>query len=144
MLERPPLRQPGARRESISERIRRLGFRRWYERELIVSHGWLVACFMSMILAAAGLELLTLGDGLLEFAVDVLLVAAGCWLGWHAWRRYRAIMELAGFVSDQAVCDSCGHYGFRAGESQGERLHALCPKCDHRWWISANRQFGQS
>ena len=35
--------------------IRRLGFRRWYERELIKSHGALVTCLLSgLTLAAMG------------------------------------------------------------------------------------------
>ena len=137
MLSRPPVPPSGAPHEDVPARIRRLGFRRWYERELIVGHGWLVTCFVAMIIVGAGLELLSLGEGVAEFLADVVLVAGGCWLGWHAWRRYRCTMARAGAVGDQAVCASCGHFGFRAGERQGERLRARCPRCDHGWWISA-------
>src|SRR5690606_23863452 len=78
--------------ESVPERIRRLGFRRWHERTLIVAHGWLVGCFVAMIFAAAGFELLSLGDGIPEFLFDALLIAAAATLGWQAWRRYRVSM----------------------------------------------------
>lgn len=144
MTPRPPVSRFRARSEPVIERIRRLGFRRWHERELIAGHGWLVVCFVSMIMVAAGLELLSIGEGVVEFLADSLLVGGGGWLGWFAWRRYRAAMQLAGSVSEQAVCARCGHYGFRAGEARGERLRADCPRCDNHWWVSAGRELNQA
>jgi len=121
--------------ESVPERIRRLGFRRWHERTLIVAHGWLVGCIVAMIFAAAGLELLSLGGGVAEFLFDALLIAAAATLGWQAWRRYRASMALAGSVSDQAVCARCLRYGFRVADAPPDRLRAVCPRCGAQWWV---------
>jgi hypothetical protein len=36
--------------------IRRLGFRRWYERQLLESHFWLVSCILAMLLVAVCIE----------------------------------------------------------------------------------------
>jgi hypothetical protein len=36
--------------------IRKLGFRRWYERQLLESHACLVTCFLCTILLAVCLE----------------------------------------------------------------------------------------
>ena len=36
--------------------IRKLGFRRWYERLLIEAHAWLVSCFLALVLAVALFE----------------------------------------------------------------------------------------
>jgi hypothetical protein len=137
MSQRSPASLFAARPELACTRIRRLGFRRWLERELIAGHGWLVLCFLAMIAVAAAFELLSIGGGIAEFMIDALLIAGAGWVGWHAWGRYRHAMELAGTVSEQAVCGQCGHYGFRPGEAQGVRLQAACPKCDHHWWVSA-------
>ena len=41
---------------SEAEGIRKLGFRRWYERQLIESHAWFVTCFLCLILALACAE----------------------------------------------------------------------------------------
>ena len=121
--------------ESVPERIRRQGFRRWHERVLLVAHGWLAACFVSMVFVATGFELLSLGDGPAEFLFDALLIAAAAVVGWQAWRRYRAAMELAGRVSEQAACAGCQHYGFRVADAQRGRLRAVCPRCSAQWWI---------
>ncbi|ODT37005.1 MAG: hypothetical protein ABS55_04540 [Lautropia sp. SCN 70-15] len=121
--------------ESVPERIRRLGFRRWHERTLIVAHGWLVGCFVAMIFVATGFELLSLGDGLPEFLFDALLIAAAATLGWQAWRRYRVSMALAASVSEQAACARCLRYGFRVADAPSDRLRAVCPRCGAQWWI---------
>jgi hypothetical protein len=121
--------------DPVPERIRRLGFRRWHERVLLVAHGWLAACFLAIIFVATGFELLSLGDGPAEFLFDALLIAAAAVVGWQAWRRYRAAMTLAGRVSEQAACAGCQHYGFRVADAQPGRLRATCPRCSAQWWV---------
>ncbi len=36
--------------------IGKLGFSRWYERELIEGHAWLITCFLCMLAIAACVE----------------------------------------------------------------------------------------
>jgi len=121
------------------EGIRKVGFRRWYERQLIRSHAWLAACFLAMVLVAAGFELLTLERGFADFMFDATLIAGGGMFGWFAWRRYACIMVVAESIGEQAICPSCAHYGFRCEDSPRARpaIAARCPKCDHRWPIEA-------
>jgi hypothetical protein len=121
--------------EPASESIRVLGFKRWYERQLIEGHLWLVSCFVSIIVVAAGMELLTLEGGVGEFLGDATLIAAGCVVGWLSWRRYAWIMLRAEAIGEQAVCGGCRHYGFRCSGIDGRRMRALCPKCSHEWLI---------
>ena len=122
-----------------AEGIRRIGFRRWYERQLIESHAWLVTCVLAMILVTAGLELVSLEDGWRDFVFDGLLIGGGLLLGWLAWMRYARILMVAEFIGGQANCPACEHYGFRCDPAQrhGTAISARCPKCDHRWSVEA-------
>lgn len=119
------------------EGIRRIGFRRWYERQLIEGHAWLVVCFLAMIMVMAGFELLSMRDGLLEFLSDAALIGGATVLGWFAWRRYARILVVAEFIGEQANCPACAHYGFRCDVAQrgSAPLAARCPKCGHRWQV---------
>lgn len=117
------------------ERLGRLGFRRWYERELVTAHGWLVACLLALILLASGLELLSVGDGVADFGYDVALILLSIGLAWTGWKRYAATMLRAEHVGHQATCPRCGHYGFRAALAERGRIRATCPKCGAGWGI---------
>ena len=118
--------------------ISRVGFRRWYERQLVESHAWLVTCVLSMVMVAAGFELLGLEAGWRDFVFDALLIGGGLLLGWLAWTRYAKLMMVAEFIGGQANCPSCAHYGFRCEPPPrgGQTIAARCPKCDHRWAIA--------
>ena len=123
---------------TLAGAIARLGFRRWYERQLVESHAWLATCFLAMLVLASGLELLSFEESIAEFVFDAALVAGGAALAWVAWRRYASIMQLAERVGEQAVCPACGRYGFRCEPAQrGDRaLRARCGKCGHLWEVS--------
>ena len=90
--------------------IRRLGFRRWYERQLFVSHLSLTTCLLCGILIAAFLE-----EGfVLEFSGSSVLrlgivFAAGAG-GWHAWRRYITVLERAERYGERSTCPDCRTY----------------------------------
>ena len=119
--------------------IRERGFRRWYERQLIESHAWLVTALLAALMALAGVEALSVRESWLDSAWYGAVAALGTWLALQAFSRYRQNMLLAGFVCDQASCAGCGRYGFRvAGESPGgrpRRLQASCRRCGHRWQV---------
>lgn len=121
------------------EGIRRHGFRKWYERQLIESHAWLVTLLLAVLAMAAGLEALSIRDGLAEFAFDAVVVGAGAALSWVSWRRYARTMLVAEHVGHQAVCPACKRYGFRAAPPDASgpaaRLVADCRRCGHRWPI---------
>jgi hypothetical protein len=111
--------------DGVFERIRALGFRRWYERQLIESHVWFATCFVALILVAAGLELLTLEGGVADFAYDTALILGGAVLGWQSWRRYVRLMLVAEGIGEQASC----------GTVERGRMQARCPKCGNQWLL---------
>ena len=90
--------------------IRKLGFRRWYERQLIVSHGALVTCILCVILVAALMEEISFRDfgwrpaGLLAVAFAALA------LGWFSWRQFITRLERAERYGQRSICPQCGAY----------------------------------
>ena len=121
------------------EGIRKHGFRKWYERQLIESHAWLVTLLLAVLAMAAGLEAVSVRNGLAEFLFDAAVVAAGAALSWVSWRRYAHTMLVAEHVGHQAECPGCRRQGFSAApvEEPGRpmQLIAACRRCGHRWPI---------
>ena len=70
------------------ESIRKLGFKRWYERQLIESHGYLVTCFLSMILIAVALDDVTAKAPALERLLMIALAGCAFALSIYAWGKY--------------------------------------------------------
>jgi len=129
---------------STVERIRKYGYRQWYERQLIESHVYLVMLVLALIAVVAGLELLSGPKSGSEMLFNGLVVGGGGWLSWVCWRRYARMMMVAQYVGSQAVCPSCLRQGFRAvpveeAGAQGApmQLLASCRSCGTRWSIDA-------
>jgi hypothetical protein len=95
----------------IVEGVRRLGFRKWHERQLIEAHAWLVTGFLALILAFTLLVLRNdvtgAGQHLLLLVVAVAAVA-GCLF---AWSRYYRMLRATELAAELAVCPHCGTYG---------------------------------
>jgi hypothetical protein len=90
--------------------IRRLGFRRWYERELIKSHAALVTCLLAGITVAAMMESLVASTGW-TFASSLAVAFAAGAIGWLSWRSYITILQRAEFYGERSSCPGCNAYG---------------------------------
>ena len=123
--------------------IRKLGFKRWYERQLIESHLYLVTCFLCMVLVAVCLEALSFGKGI-QAVFILALVAAGLWVGFKSWQRFRVMFVNAMRLGESSTCGGCGTYarfnvtgaGSPVAQPQEEWLHVKCRKCGHEWTMS--------
>ena len=113
--------------------IERMGFKRWYERQLLEGHAWLVTCILCALAIGATLELtgfrLTSVAGLVTLA---LVYAAGV-ICWHSLKRYRAIMAQAERLSEQSTCRTCNTYAAFSITAAQPRLSVRCLKCAHEW-----------
>jgi hypothetical protein len=93
-----------------TSRIRKLGFQRWYERQLIEAHAALVACFVSGIGIAAMFE----GFSLRNFDADMLarvgLMFGAFLLGLYSWRHYITVLERAELYGERSTCPDCHTY----------------------------------
>jgi hypothetical protein len=127
--------------------IRKLGFRKWYERQLIESHAYLVTCFLCLILVTALLEGFSFRAPGLQPLVGLALIAGGGFVGLFSLRRYGAIMREAERLSMHSSCKGCGTYAqfdvLESGGSSGPSqigdgtpttwLRVRCRKCGHGW-----------
>jgi hypothetical protein len=112
--------------------IEKLGFKRWYERQLIESHAWLVSCILCGLAICAVLELVGLRVTSVATLATLALVYVAGLTGWHSLKRYRAIMGEAERLSEQSTCKSCRTYA-TFDIIREVPLSARCRKCGNEW-----------
>lgn len=118
--------------------IRKLGFRKWYERELLQGHAhmvlWLL-CVIGLIAAFEGSSRSQpLGDQLLSLLTIVACAGMALW----AMRRYLHLLSHAEAVAQQADCPRCGTYGrleLLHSNASGDEVHVKCRHCGQEWDI---------
>jgi len=130
-----------------ADAIRKLGFKKWYERKLVESHAYLVTCFLCMILVVALLEEFSFRAPGVKPLVTLALIAGGGLVGLFSLRRYGAIMGEAERLGGRSTCEGCGAYAtfdvLESGGSDGPSqvgdgtpatwLRVRCRKCGHAW-----------
>ncbi len=123
----------------LAEGIRKRGFRKWYERELIQSHGHLLLTVMCSIGLLATVEVHQRGAPLSEQLVDLgtllMFAAVGLW----SLRRYLYLLTHAEAVANQAVCPQCQTYGrfsLTAADLARQQVTVRCRQCEHEWPIA--------
>ena len=130
-----------------AEGIAKLGFRRWYERQLIEGHVSLVTCLLSMILVAACFEQIDWHGPVLKLLFMIAVISAGAWLCLRAVLRYNFLLFRAEHLGEQSSCGQCRTYGvlqvLGAGGDTGQGaetsgsdnswIRVRCKKCGHEW-----------
>jgi hypothetical protein len=117
--------------------VTRLGFRKWYERELLRGHAHMVLALVSTIALLASMEAFR-GGSVAEKLMDAAFVLLSAAIGLWAIRRYMFLLMRAEQIANQAVCPKCDEYGrfTVAGDSSTEaQTRVCCKKCAHLWVI---------
>ncbi len=132
------------------ERIRAFGFRKWYERQLVLGHLYLVACILGLILVAAAVEVYLSQTGRTGLAFALAMGIPGVALAAVGWERYRRIMLVADHLVSNATCQRCQVYGSFDIKEAGAAMHqepvdiqnadevwvkVHCKKCGNEWQI---------
>lgn len=123
-----------------ADSIRRIGFRKWYERQLLSSHAHMVLGFLSAVALVGSVEAYrnSIADAGMYAMFVVICAGVGAW----AMRRYSFLMLRAEDTANQANCPDCGDYGrfkiLRAPASHPE-MDVRCGKCSREWIISGLR-----
>lgn len=123
----------------LAEGVGRVGFRKWYERELLSSHAHLVLVLLSAIGMMASIEAFG-GASITEKLIDVLFIIICAAIGLWALRRYLFLLMRAEEIANQANCAGCGEYGRFNVVAENRTLNeteVCCRKCAHKWIISA-------
>ena len=94
----------------IAERIRRQGFRKWYERQLVDCHLAFVTCFLSGIAMASCLSAVRVLDAGWDTAALLAGAFAASLLCWQSWRRYITVRERAETYGNRSTCPTCRAY----------------------------------
>lgn len=116
--------------------IGRLGFKKWYERQLIEAHAWLVTAVLVAIVIAVALEGVTLRRPLAEVLPIVGLLFVGGLVCWHAVRRFHVLLAEANRLAEDSTCRSCGAYSrFAVIEEYPARMKVRCRKCSSEWML---------
>jgi len=128
----------GVRRSDLADGIRRRGFRKWYERELLASHAHLVLTFLCVIGVFAAFEVFDRSDSTADQLTDVVAILLCAGVGIWAMRRYLFLLMHAETTANQAACPVCQTYGrfdVAAEVREAEPLTVRCRHCSHHWKI---------
>jgi len=133
-----------------AESIVRLGFNRWYERQLIESHAYLVTGFLCLIVVLASVEDFSLrAPGFKPLIMLALIIGAGL-VCYFSCMRYFTMLAYAEHIAGKSTCEQCGARAAftvtgssRSPSAAGEKTESAdswfavkCRKCGHEWTIS--------
>jgi hypothetical protein len=124
---------------NLVDGVRRVGFRKWYERELLSSHAHMILAILSVIAMLAALEAMR-GVAYAQQFMNLLLVIVSAVVGFWAMKRYFFLLLRAEVLANQANCGDCGEYGrFTIVDAEDRPLQTrvACMKCAHKWTISS-------
>lgn len=121
--------------------IQRVGFRKWYERELLHSHGYLVIALLCFVGLLGGIELFSEGGGLDRQLIALACAGVSAAFGYRALWRYLYLLGHAQRVAEQAICPACRAYARwdieddEQERAQDVRLRVRCRGCANVWYI---------
>lgn len=121
--------------------IRRLGFKRWYERQLIEGHVYLVTALLAGITVAACAEGLSFREDPARASTMLAVMFLCGGLVWFSWTRFSTLLVRAERYGDKSTCPSCKTYArFELVSVQGRGdddplLRVRCRKCGADWTL---------
>lgn len=123
----------------LADGIKKHGFRKWYERELLQSHAHLVLMILCVIGLLAAFEAAWRFRGWQDQATNLLAGVICAAMGLWALRRYLGLLSHAEAAASQADCSQCKTYGrleLLKSDAEGTQVAVRCRKCAHEWQIS--------
>jgi len=126
---------------TCADGIRKYGFRRWYERQLIEGHVYLVTGLLSLIMVFACLEEFNFRAPGLKPLLMLAFMIGGAILCVASLRRYLFVLARTQQLAEQSICGRCGTYGrLQVNESTSsdreagiESLRVQCRQCGYEW-----------
>lgn len=130
---------------TAAQGISKYGFRSWYERELILSHSYLVTSVLSLVLALVLYENLDLRGPVPSSLGSLVVIAGAVVVSGAALRRYLHMLGSAVALAENCVCAQCGTYGIvrviASGRTEYDAdpqwMRLCCKKCGHEWPVES-------
>jgi hypothetical protein len=123
----------------LAEGIRRFGFRKWYERELIFSHLYLALAIVALAGMLGAIEVFS-GATLLLKILDAAFVLICGAVVFVSVQGYLLSLVSAESMANQAKCSSCQSYGrldVVTDDQHDNTVSVRCKKCGHHWTMQA-------
>ncbi|HEX5738935.1 MAG TPA: hypothetical protein VFY22_10520 [Hydrogenophaga sp.] len=126
---------------TLAQGIQRVGFRKWYERELLSSHAHMALALLATVAMMASFEAFH-GASTSEKFLNTGFVLVCAAIAFWAMRRYFYLLMHAEEMANQANCGQCKAYGLlklqeglgQGGWPQAQRLVPVCCKrCGFQW-----------
>lgn len=115
--------------------IAKIGFRRWYERQLFYSFAWLTTCLLCAVIIVAILELVGFSaPGITPYLTIIVLYFVGL-MGFHSWVLFARKIRQAQRYANHSTCEVCGCYGRYDVLTDAARFNVKCRQCAHEWTI---------
>jgi hypothetical protein len=124
----------------LAKGIRKHGFRKWYERELMQSHLHMLLLVFCAIGLLGGFEVFSRQAAPIDQLSIGASIVACFGIGIWSMRRYLFLLLHAEQVANQAVCAQCKAYGrleVTRDEPRLQRVGVRCTRCGHGWPIDA-------
>lgn len=127
----------GCTQMDLAEGIRKRGFRKWYEGQLLRGHAQLVLALLASLGLMMALEGMQTFHEAQSRIIDLASFAICAVIGLRAIRSYARLLGEAEAAAKQADCPGCGSYArFDLQEpSAPQRLRVRCRKCGEHWTI---------
>ena len=127
----------------LDDELKKRGFRRWYERQLIEAHAYLISGLLSLIMMLVAIEMIEFRESIANALLLALVAVGGAGVALFGWRRFSRQMMLAEALANQANCADCKSYGkFEVVEAHdnaealtGRLLTVRCRRCSHQWHL---------
>lgn len=120
--------------------IAKLGFRRWYERQLIESHAWLVTSLLCALAIAVSFEALSFRESAAKTLITIVFCFVGGLFSWYGLRQYGTLMRQADGLSQHSRCTACNEYDKFQMVGEYPTMTVRCRKCGNQWDLDPERK----
>lgn len=121
---------------ALAQGIRKHGFRKWHERQLLFGHGWLVLTLLASVAAFATLESLINATSLTYRLANLAAFAILGGITIISLRRFLTSLIRAQRAAAQARCSRCDTFGrldALTEDPRGRWVRVRCRQCGHEW-----------
>lgn len=126
----------------LAEGIQRMGFRKWYERELLSSHAHMALAVLAAVALLASFEAMR-GAPAAQQLLNLGMAAISGLIAYWALRRYMYLLMHAEEIANQANCPRCQAYGqlqldgaTTTDRNLAQLVPVCCKKCAFHWTLS--------